>query len=183
MAEYYLISQLPSLDSCTVGMPPPISEEGFFELCKASLNERVLSVLESLTLTPARTAEPSGSRLVDKFNDGERKLRLALGKARAELMGKVFDTGDAEILPSVMQTAMAEAQRTSPMEAELALCSYRLALLEQIRPIDGFCEEYLYYFGLKLKLLWRICRFERELGEREYKKIYSSVLNGEELEA
>ena len=37
MAEYYLISQLPSLDGLGDNMPVPITEERFTELCRRFL--------------------------------------------------------------------------------------------------------------------------------------------------
>ena len=40
MAEYYLISQLPSLDGLSENVPMPITEERFFELCERFLNKK-----------------------------------------------------------------------------------------------------------------------------------------------
>ena len=47
----------------------------------------------------------------------------------------------------------------------------------------SFSEDAVYYYGLKLKLIARIRRFDTELGEAAYKNIYTSIMNGEELEA
>ena len=40
MAEYYLISQLPSLDGIGENSPVPITEERFMELCEGSLKKK-----------------------------------------------------------------------------------------------------------------------------------------------
>ena len=40
MAEYYLISQLPSLDGISEATPVPITEERFLELCSRYLSPK-----------------------------------------------------------------------------------------------------------------------------------------------
>ena len=45
MAEYYLISQLPSLDGIDENMPLPISEEQFLKLCSGFLNKKLQNEL------------------------------------------------------------------------------------------------------------------------------------------
>ena len=60
---------------------------------------------------------------------------------------------------------------------------YRLGFLETIRPIDNFSEDYIFYYGLKLKLISRLRQFDVHLGKATYKNIYDSILNGNKLEA
>jgi hypothetical protein len=91
MAEYYLISQLPSLDGLSENVPMPITEERFFELCERFLNKKVQNELKKLTLMPSRECEETGSAFLNKWNEGERNLRLVLGKIRADKMNKAFD--------------------------------------------------------------------------------------------
>ena len=69
------------------------------------------------------------------------------------------------------------------MEAEKYLSHYRLRILETLRPIDYFSENYIFYYGLKLKLLLRMRQFDTKAGEKAYKNIYNSILNGDRLEA
>ena len=87
MAEYYLISQLPSLDGISESTPIPITGERFLELCDRFLVRKTRSEIRKLTLAPPLIPERSGSSLIEAWNDGERNLRLALGKARAD---KIF---------------------------------------------------------------------------------------------
>ena len=88
MAEYYFLSQLPSLDGISENVPLPITEERFLELCHRYLGKKALDEINKLTLIPSREYEKSSSRLIEAWNEGERSLRLALGKVRAEKMKK-----------------------------------------------------------------------------------------------
>lgn len=182
MAEYYLISQLPSLDGLSENVPMPITEERFFELCERFLSKKLQEQLKKLTLMPPRDYEKSESSLVEKWNDGERKLRLVLAKARADKMKKQFEISENSI-PVELQQAVREAvEIENPMEAEKFLNKYRLEFLESLRPMDSFSEDFVFYYGLKLKLISRIKQFDTESGETAYKNIYSSIINGERLE-
>ena len=182
MAEYYLISQLPSLDGLSENVPMPITEERFFELCERFLSKKSQEELRNLKLIPSRDYEKSSSPLVEKWNDGERKLRLVLAKARADKMKKQFEMNENSV-PVELQQAVREAvEIENPMEAEKFLNKYRLDFLESLRPMDSFSEDFVFYYGLKLKLISRIRQFDSESGETAYKNIYSSIMSGERLE-
>lgn len=182
MAEYYLISQLPSLDGLGESSPMPITEERFFELCRSLLDEGAQRELEALTLTPPRDGADSGSALVKAWYESERDLRLALGAERAKKMQKTFDT-DGRALPIELTKAAREAvDMNDPLAAEKFLNEYRLKLLEALRPTDTFSQDYIFYYGLKLKLIMRIRRFDADAGDTAYRNIYNSILNGERLE-
>ncbi len=178
MAEYYLISQLPSLDGIGENTPIPITEERFMELCNRFLSKKAQSKMEKLTLSPPRNGENSGEGLLDAWNENERNLRLALGKARAEKMKKPFDIPNNPLPIEHVKVASTAIEIENPMEAEKYLTRYRLEFLETIRPMDSFSEDYIFYYGLRLKLILRIRRFDKEAGEEAYRNIYNSVLNG-----
>ena len=182
MAEYYLISQLPSLDGISENMPLPITEERFSELCKHLLGKKAQNEMKHLTLLPPKNQEDSGSSLLKAWNENERNLRLSLGKVRAEKMKKTFDT-ENQILPTeYIKVANTAIEMDNPMEAEKYLNRYRLELLEALRPMDNFSEDFVFYYGLKLKLLLRIRQFDAQAGEAAYRNIYNSILNGDSLE-
>ena len=183
MAEYYLISQLPSLDGISENAPLPITEERFTELCNRFLGKKSRENMKKLTLSPAKNIESSGSVLIDAWNESERNLRFALGKVRAEKMKKTFDTENRIFPVEYVKAASAATEIENPMEAEKYLSSYRLEILETLRPVDSFSEDYVFYYGLKLKLLLRIRQFDTKSGEKAYKNIYDSILNGDRLEA
>lgn len=182
MAEYYLISQLPSLDGISENMPLPITEDRFLELCSSFLGKKARNEMKNLTLLPPRNQEYHGSELLKKWNESERNLRLSLGKVRAEKMKKPFDAGNRVLPSEYIKMANVAVEMDNPMEAEKFLNRYRLELLEALRPMDGFSEEFVFYYGLKLKLLLRIRQFDTDAGETAYKNIYNSVLNGDRLE-
>lgn len=185
MAEYYLISQLPSLDGIGENTPLPITEEKFLELCNQFLGKKALEELKRLSLTPSKSYEKSNSSLIDAFNEGERILRIVLGKIRAEKMKKSFDMQGEEnkTFPAgLIQVARTAAEMESPMEAEKFLNSYRLQFLETLRPMDAFSEDTIFYYWLKLKLLSRIRKFDEQSGKEAYKNIYNSIIDGDRLE-
>ena len=183
MAEYYLISQLPSLDGIGENVPLPISEERFTELCNRFLNKKMLVAMGKLTLSPPKNFESSGSAFIDDWNESERNLRFSLGKVRADKMKKTFDTENRILPVEYIKAASTAIEIENPMEAEKYLNRYRLELLETLRPMDSFSEDYIFYYGLKLKLLLRIRQFDAKSGEKAYKNIYNSILNGDRLEA
>ena len=84
MSTYYLMAQLPSLDGLGENAPPPIGEERFLQLCGSFLGKKARLRLEKLRLMPPREHEKTGSALIDAWNQGERRLRIALATARAE---------------------------------------------------------------------------------------------------
>ena len=182
MAEYYLVSQLPSLDGIGENMPLPITEERFTELCSRFLSKKARDVLDSLTLAPPRIPEKSGSALVEAWNEGERDLRLVLAKLRAEKTDKQFNTENKSLPVELIQTARAAVDAESPLEAEKLLNRYRLDFLEKLRPMDTFSQEFVFYYGLKLKLILRIRQFDTASGEAAYRSIYDSIINSDRSE-
>ena len=48
--------------------------------------------------------------------------------------------------------------------------------------MDSFSEDFVFYYWLKLKLLSRMRQFDKVSGEKAYKNIYNSILNGDRLE-
>ncbi|MBR5527929.1 MAG: hypothetical protein IKV97_02910 [Clostridia bacterium] len=183
MAEYYLISQLPSLDGMGENTPVPITEERFFELCCRFLKEKARRELEDLSLLPQRQPEKSGSKLIRAWNEGERALRLALAKCRADKLGKPFDIKNESLPAELIKLANTAVECESPLEAENFLLRQRLGFLESLRPSDNFSEEFVYYYALKLKLILRIRKFDPQKGESAYRNIYNSILDGDKTEA
>lgn len=183
MAEYYLISQLPSLDGIEGSAPLPITEERFLELCDRFAGKKVRRELEHLTLVPSPEPQKTGFALIEAWNHGERSLRLALAKARAEQWKQPFEIKKDTLPMEWIKVANAAVELENPLEAEVFLLKHRLQFLETLRPMDAFSEEYLFYYGLKLKLLLRVRQFDTQRGKDEYRKLYNSILNGDRLEA
>jgi hypothetical protein len=182
MAEYYLISQLPSLDGISENTPLPITEERFSELCSRFLSKKAKDSFEKLTLAPSRVSENSGNTLIDAWNESERNLRFALAKIRAEKMNKNSDIENKSFSPALLQAVRTAVDIESPLDAETFLNKYRLDFLETLRPADSFSEEFVFYYGLRLKLLERIRKFDSESGEIAYRNFYDSIINGDRSE-
>ena len=182
MAEYYLISQLPSLDGLSENTPMPVTEKQFFELCSRFLSKKALNELNRITLIPSRDHERSSSALIEKWNECERNLRLALAKLRADKMNKSFDTATESFPAGLLQAVHTAVDIESPLEAEKFLNRYRLEFLETLRPMDSFSEEYVFYYCLKLKLLERMRKFDMQSGETAYRKIYDSIMSEDKTE-
>ena len=182
MAQYYLMSQLPSLDGVSENMPLPITEERFSELCRSFLGKKAQREVAELTLTPPIEGTNSASALIDAWNDGERDLRLALAKIRADKLKKHFDSDTRQFPVDLLRVANTAVEMDDPLEAEKFLDSYRLTFLETLRPMDTFSDDSVFYYGLKLKLLLRMRRFDTESGKTAYRNIYTSIINGDRLE-
>lgn len=182
MAEYYLISQLPSLDGINENTPIPVTDKQFFELCSRFLGKKALAELNKLTLVPSRNYEKSSSALIEKWNEGERNLRLSLAKFRADKMNKHFNSETQSLPAGLSQAARTAIEIESPMDAEKFLNRYRLEFLETLRPMDSFSEEFVFYYGLKLKLIERMRKFDTQSGETAYRKIYDSIMSEDKTE-
>lgn len=183
MNHYYLMAQLPSLDGVGDGAPLPITEERFDELCTRFMGKKAVTTLHSLTLSPPREPDKTGNELLDNWCAAERQLRLALGKLRSEAIQKPFDIGEEPLSSEAIQAAQTAMEQEDPMAAEKILNHYRLGLLENLRPTDAFSEDMVFYYGLKLKLLGRIRRFDEAAGREAYRNIYHSILYGNKQEA
>lgn len=182
MAEYYLVSQLPALDGLSENSPLPITEERFFELCNRFLGKKAQNELAKITLLPPKSYEKSTSDLIENWNVNERNLRFALAKARAEKQNKTSEWEKNPIPSHLLKLAREATEIENPLSAEIFLNNYRLEFLETLRPMNTFSEDAVYYYGIKLKLLLRMKRFDTDLGESEYRNIYNSILNGDRLE-
>lgn len=183
MAEYYFISQLPSLDGISETSPIPITEERFLELCHRYLRKKAQDELNRLSLVPLRNYEKSSSDLIEGWNKEERNLRLALGKARANKMKKAFDTENQHLPIGLIKVADTAVNMDSPLEAEKFLNRHRLEFLETLRPMDTFSEDFVFYYWLKLKLILKMRQYNSDIGEAAYRNIYSTIINGDKLEA
>ena len=182
MNQYYLIAQLPSLEIAGETTALPITEERFYELCRSNLGKKAWNALSGLTLVPKRQNKKSGYPFVDRWNEWEIDLRLALAGARAEKMKKPFEGERGEFPDELIQTVRRAVEMEDPLEAERYLTRVRLDFLETLRPADSFSENMLFYYALKLKLILRIQRFDQSKGQSAYRKIYSSIMYGGDQE-
>ena len=175
-AYYFLVSQLPSLGNIGEKSSMPITESSFIELCSRYMTESEKKVLSTLSLVPPRTDVKTGSVFLDAWYQKERDLRLALAQIRAQKLKK-----DAFMLPGSCTADIQQAARTavgmdSPLSAEQYLYEYRVKLLDEMNPIDGFSTDAVYAYGIRLMLVSRMKKFDGEKGVASYHQIYDSIL-------
>ncbi|MCD8151300.1 MAG: hypothetical protein LUE92_17510 [Clostridiales bacterium] len=182
MSQYYLISTLPGLEPYDGKSPLPITEEAFRDTCSDFLNDKEMEILDGISLIPPRDAVPTGSELVDAWNYEERQLRLALAVVRAAHKGKSFPTDGEVISAPTLQVANTAVDLGDPLAAEEYLQGCRMETLDRLRPLDMFCEDAVYCYAIRLKLLSRMRLFDEERGHKSYQKIYHSILNGNSQE-
>ncbi|MCQ2611488.1 MAG: DUF2764 domain-containing protein [Treponema sp.] len=174
--QYYLVSQLPCIENVDAKGTLPITEKYYRDLCSRFLDPKSLEILESLSLEPPKQETSTGSDFLDKWNERERCLRLALAQIRAAKMKK-----ESEILPGSCTADIVQAARTavgmdSPLAAEEFLNQYRLETLDSMAPIDIFSVDAVFAYGIRLMLCQRIKLFDKEKGKVSYRKIYDEIL-------
>lgn len=172
---YYLIAQLPAI-SLDMPVNLPITEEYFTDLCSRFLSGSILNTLKSLSLEPPRTSRKTGSSVVDAWYNYERQLRFALGTIRAQRMKKDFPVEDPYFSADILQTARTACGFDNPLEAELYLNAARAQFLSRATPSNSFSTDAVFAYGLTLKLMLRIRKFNEELGLESYRKIYEQIL-------
>ncbi|MCC8059807.1 MAG: hypothetical protein LIO81_03060 [Clostridiales bacterium] len=182
MSQYYLMAQLPGLEAYDGKGPLPITEEAFHDACSGFLNEKEMEILDGISLIPPRQIRPTGSELVDAWNREERQLRLALAVVRASHKGKAFAADGEVISAPVLQIANTAVDLGDPLAAEGYLQNCRMETLDRLRPLDMFCEDAVYCYAIRLKLLARMRLFDEERGHRSYQTIYRSILDGNSQE-
>lgn len=174
---YYLVAQLPSFsisDDSTQKLP--VTTEYFKDLCTRFMNAQDARNAAGLSLEPPREAGTTGSAFLDQWYAKERNLRFALAQVRALKMKK-----DAKDIPpsfdgEVIQVARTAVGMDSPLSAEQFLNQYRLSVLDRIAPLDGFCVDAVFCYGLRLMLTERMKKFNRDEGLASYHKIYDEIL-------
>ncbi|MBQ9494556.1 MAG: DUF2764 family protein [Treponema sp.] len=172
--QYYLIAQLPDITNAERTLP--VTESYYRDVCARFLSAKQLEVLAMLSLVPPRTAVPTGSQFLDAWYEHERNLRFALAQIRAQKMKR-----DAEQVPSSCTQDIVAAARTavgmdSPLSAEQFLHEYRMSVLNSMRPLDMFSIDAVYEYGIRLLLVQRMKKFNKETGTVSYHRIYDSIL-------
>ena len=179
MAYYYLVSQLPNISYSESKSALPLNGEQFRELASRFITEEEKVILEGLSLVPPMESVCTGSVFLDTWYEKERNLRCALAQIRAQKMKK-----DSIPLPPGCTADIISAARTavgmdSPLSAEQFLYEYRLRLLDDLRPLDGFSIDAVYAYGIRLMLVERMRKFEVENGKTSYHEIYDTILDGD----
>ena len=129
-----------------------------------------------MTLEAPRECVKTGSDFLDKWYDNERSLRYALVQVRAQKMKKDPGNIPVSITADIVQAARTAVGMNSPLSAEQYLYEYRLSVLNNLSPMNGFSVDAVFAYGIKLMLLERMKKFNKEKGTESYHKIYDAIL-------
>ena len=179
MAYYYLVSQLPNISSAESKSALPLTSESFREIASRFISEKEKSILNGLSLVPSMELNTTGSKFLDIWYEKERNLRCALAQIRAQKLKKDTFPLPAGCTADIISAARTAVGMDSPLSAEQFLYEYRLRLLDDLRPLDGFSIDAVYAYGLRLMLVERMRKFEVENGKTSYHKIYDTILDGD----
>lgn len=174
--QYYLVSQLPDISAAGEKSALPITEKYYRDLCSRFLDAKDKETLDKLSLDAPKMPEATGSDFLDKWYDFERALRYALAQIRAQKMKKDLGTIPVSITADIVQAARTAVGMDSPLSAEQYLYEYRLSVLGNLQPMDFFSVDAVFAYGIRLMLLERIKKFDKEKGTDSYHKIYDTIL-------
>jgi hypothetical protein len=188
-AYYYFIAQLPVL---SYGEVAPFSSQHFKTVCVEFLASKDYSLLEYCALSPEvkgslgigfqEAMQPTGSPLIDGWRQWERALRLQLVYLRAQqlqrdIVREIPQLPEVPFEPREVATIAKNAITCeSPLEAELYLDRSRWSTIELLKGFDYFGRDTVFGYYLQLLLLERKAQFSEEVGYREYKNLYTSIM-------
>ena len=162
---YYLISSLPML-SADGGMP--FSYADFLKMCQANVSEETYKLLEGLTLSSG------DGPLLDEWGPFYNGLTKELNAQRSAKLGKPYPAvADKE--PASASVAAAAVSARDPLAAERMLLDYEFDQLDMMVGLHSFDDYVLFGYALKLKLLERVSRFEKEKGKKEFNDILKDL--------
>lgn len=175
---YYLVAQLPAITFAKDGsVTAPLSYEYFVDLCARFLTESELLTVQNLSLVAPRDAVATGSSFLDEWYRFEKHLRLALAQVRSIKMQKDFADSEVQLVTQdIQQIARTACGFDSPLDAELYLHEERLKKIDELAPIDAFCADSVYAYGLKLLMAIRMSKFDENEGMKSYRIIYERIL-------
>lgn len=176
--QYYLVSQLPDISACTTNSALPITQKYYRDLCSRFLDKRDLATLDTLSIEAPKAITDTGSFFLNKWYEYDRCLRFALAQVRAAKLKKDVGMLPVSCTQDIVQTARTAVNMDSPLSAEMFLYEKKLSVLNDLQPLDYFCADYVFCYGMRLLLLERMKKFDKIRGQDSYKEIYGSILQG-----
>ena len=174
MSQYYfVVSSLPFL---RFEEPTAVSLEDFYSLCSQWLKPRDYLLIMNARLEDVREKLPSCT-VLRKWQNWEASLRNELVNIRAQRLGQdpfrysvpsSFVFGMTELIQEVMAIA-------NPLDAEETLNRARWGFLEELEMGHFFDEERLVLYSLRLQLLERRARLDREKGRERFEDIHGKL--------
>jgi hypothetical protein len=161
MSYYYFAASLPML---TLEQPPPFSMEAFREQCASHLAPHDLAAMDALLDgSPDPVPHPFNRR----WQAADGHLRNAIARLRSERMRKdsATFTRDVEGIDTAVDREVTDAySRPTPLEREKALDRIRWQRLDAIGGLDPFSANAVLAYGVRLTILERWARMDKESG-------------------
>jgi len=178
---YYLVSSLPYL---YFDGNAPLEEGKFLGMAAARLSSRHMAILRATTLA-AKPEQVPPTPVHREWQHIDAGLRNELARLRAGALDmdpqsyvkRDRDGRDWSELWQVAETALSAFNQDSPLRAEELLSAFRWSVLEQLEVGHFFDIERICLYYLKLQLLWRKDRFDREEGLKIFQDTYETILN------
>ncbi len=176
---YYLVATLPFLQYETEEF---ISSDEFLERCAEQCTASDVAVLNSVRYVPEH-AETSPIAVLNTWYMFERGLRNALARLRGASLSedvekylRIADNGgDGTHVGGVEELARNALAETSPLRGEQALQRARWDMLDNLEAGHHFDLEKLIVYLLKLRVLERNRKFNREDGMRVFEETYDKI--------
>lgn len=160
---YYLIASLPFLE---FGIKPPILYRDFLAFSREQLSESDMKILKEATIEPSGDVKGVMSALKE-WNIFDMTLRNEIARQRASKMSKEpekYIRGENHQDPFLAQSAHWAISQESPIEAERFLDKIRWEKIEELARGHYFDMDFLITYALKLQILERWERINREGG-------------------
>jgi hypothetical protein len=172
MAQYYyLVSSLPYL---RMNEEEAVKTEEFMALCRPWLGSYDMQLLMGAGINRPFSGQ-YGHEVLEKWKNFETGLRNSLVSYRAKNLNvepkryfRPVDDIDAGIESKVAETA----SEASPYSAEKKLIELRWRYLDNLESDYHFDIGYLLVYFLKVQLLERLGRFNKQAGEKVFNEIY-----------
>lgn len=162
---YYLISSLPMLRS---DGQMPFTYEKFLSWCRGQVSEEKYARLEALT------ADSDKGPLLKEWAAFYGVLSREMTYQRSLRLGRPCEP-PAERDSDAVRTVTAALNAKNPLEAETMLLALEFDKLDQLVSMHYFDDYVLNGYALKLRLLERKCAFEKEKGQKEFKRLFDGI--------
>jgi hypothetical protein len=178
---YYFVATLPRL---AFDGPAPMSVTRFLEECRRLMSPHDYEAVMQANLS-SREAPQAGVSAAGQYFATDRQLRNTLVELRAQRLGwdamRFFRSElESAAEPTVTTAKTAQAARSaldaeSPKTGELQLLQYRWALIDQLETNHHFDVVRLICYHLKLQLLERKNKFDKETGREVFQRTVDAI--------
>lgn len=162
---YYLVSSLPSLRSDGA---MPFDYATFLSMCRSAVSDSKYRQLEELTV-----ASDKGP-LLKEWAAFYGVLSKEMTYQRSLKLGRPCEP-PAERDSDAVKTVTAALNAKNPLEAENMLLALEFEKLDSLVSMHYFDDYVLNGYALKLRLLERQCAFNKEGGQKEFRRLFDGI--------